>query len=159
MTVALSAPGFLDLPQLELSTAQFYPLPLTKPDGIYVPFSYSNNASFSKFENTSASTNQAAATSIDIVSTLHFMVGIGSTCILNQRNLTLNDLLIMNNKTGNGIFNEKYFGNSDWCKIVLNQNCDIDYDYFPIGNSSAASSFLQRVFISFYFFSNKNFNV
>jgi ATP-binding cassette subfamily A (ABC1) protein 2 len=38
MTVALSAPGFLDLPALELSTAQYYQL--TKPNGIYVPYSF-----------------------------------------------------------------------------------------------------------------------
>lgn len=153
MTVALSAPGFLDLPPLELSTAQFYPLPMTKPDGIYVPFSYMPNSSL-PYEKILSTTPPEppypaiSASSIDIVNTLQLMVGIGSTCVLNRANLTLDDLIIVvNNRTGSVMFNEKYFGNSDWCRIVLNQNCDIDNEYFPITNASWADSFLKNVII------------
>ncbi len=39
MTVALSAPGFFDLPELELTPGQFWPL-TEKEGGLYVPFDY-----------------------------------------------------------------------------------------------------------------------
>lgn len=150
MTVALSAPGFLDLPPLELSTAQFYPLPMTKPDGIYVPFSYKPNASVpydsSSFSSTGSEPYPAiAASSVDIVETLHLMVGIGSTCVLNRANLTLNDLLFVDDRSGSVMFNERYFGKSDWCRVVFNQNCDIDNEYFPITNASWSSKIINRV--------------
>ena len=145
MTVALSAPGFLDLPSLELSTAQFYPLPMTKPDGIYVPFSYLPN--MTQYP-PPQDDDDSSATSADIVNTLHLLVGIGSTCVLNRANLTLSQLLAVENRSGSVLFDEKYFGKSDWCRVVFNQNCDIDNDYFPIENSSSfsiAQSFLNKV--------------
>ena len=81
MTLALSAPGFLDLPALELSAAQFYPL--TQPEGNYVPYSYRANAS----EPSSAS----SASSREIVRTLAQIIGIGSTCVLNRANRVVFD--------------------------------------------------------------------
>lgn len=151
MTVALSAPGFLDLPPLELSTAQFYPLPMTKPDGIYVPFSYIPNLTTAPTKTTSTTSptddpiSKMSASSSDIVNTLHLLVGIGSTCVLNQANLTLLDLLNINNMTGYVHFNQRYFGSSDWCRVVFNDNCDIDYEYFPIGESKMAENILKNV--------------
>ena len=84
MTLALSAPGFLDLPALELSAAQFYPL--TQPEGNYVPYSYRANAS----EPSSASLSSSAS-SREIVRTLAQIIGIGSTCVLNRANRVVFD--------------------------------------------------------------------
>lgn len=140
MTVALSAPGFLDLPALELSTAQFYPLAMTKPDGIYVPYSYSTNVSFDSAPELAT----YPATSVDIVNTLHLLVGIGSTCVLNGKNLTLNDLLILNGSDSGDVFNSRYFGNTDSCSLVLNQNADIDQQYFHMLNTSYLTPKLKR---------------
>ncbi len=127
MTVALSAPGFLDLPPLELTPAQFYPL--TKPEGIYVPYSYKSNESTSPNKN-----NDGAATSAEIIETLELLVGLGSTCVLNKENLTLKEIFVF--KEENSLFNETYFGKTDSCQIVFDQNADINYDYFNYQNNS-----------------------
>jgi hypothetical protein len=121
---------------------------MTKPDGIYVPFSYIPNLASSNRPPQSPvpPVPEMSASSSDIVNTLHLLVGIGSTCVLNQANLTMLDLLSADNKTGSIEFNQRYFGNSDWCRVVFNQNCDIDDDYFPIGESSSmVQSFLKKV--------------
>ena len=131
MTVALSAPGFLDLPPLELTPAQFHPL--TKPEGIYVPYSYRSNKSTSLNKN-----DDAAATSAEIIETLELLVGLGSTCVLNRENLTLKEIFVF--KEGKSLFNETYFGKTDSCQIVFDQNADINYDYFKYENSSTKMS-------------------
>jgi ATP-binding cassette subfamily A (ABC1) protein 2 len=147
MTVALSAPGFLDLPALELSAAQFYPL--TKPEGVYVPYSYSLRK-----DNCTNRDNEANsdATSLEIVQTLSYIVGIGSTCVLNQNNLTFKDLLNPNytqNSNANPVFSQKYFGRSESCKVAFNPRPDVDFRYFQYKNSTK-SSFLS--------FANKKVN-
>ena len=137
MTVALSAPGFLDLPALELSTAQFYPL--TQPEGIYVPYSYRANAS----EPSSASLSSSAS-SREIVRTLAQIIGIGSTCVLNRANLTMSDLVNTSESSqaaAAGFFwNRQYFGTSDSCRVVFEPNADIDIAYFSLFNALNASS-------------------
>nr|QUF59426.1 ATP-binding cassette transporter Abca2 [Brachionus angularis] len=126
MTVALSAPGFLDLPSLELSTSQFYSL--TKPEGIYIPYSYNPNSN----RNSHAHSNSANTT--DIIQTLKYLAGIGSACVLNKKNLTFLDL-INSNYSKTGLFlNQSLFGFTDSCQIVFNQNSDFDLDYFSIYN-------------------------
>jgi ATP-binding cassette subfamily A (ABC1) protein 2 len=128
MTVALGAPGFDDLPALELSTAQFYHLPKILPAGTHMPYSHlppplATNTTSSK----SASTRQ-------IVETLTFLAGLGGTCALNQPNLTINDLINFNFSinTGASLFNGRYFGATDSCRVVLNQDADVDFDYFNV---------------------------
>jgi len=128
MTVALSAPGFLDLPPLELTPAQFYPL--TKPEGIYVPYSYASNKSST---NVSLRNDAEPASSLEIIETLELLVGLGSTCVLNKENLTLKEIFL---PAGNNLFNETYFGKTDSCRIVFNRNADINYDYFKYQNAS-----------------------
>ncbi|RMZ97609.1 ATP-binding cassette sub-family A member 2 isoform X3, partial [Brachionus plicatilis] len=125
MTVALSAPGFLDLPPLELSPAQFYPL--TKPEGIYMPFSYNPNKT-QDGHHTSAPTKA-------IVQSLFALVGIGSTCTLNKINLTLKDVINQNYELSGHVFNQSYFGNTESCQKVFDQNSDIDLDSFLINNN------------------------
>lgn len=120
MTVALSAPGFIDLPPLELNTAQYYPA--TKTDAIHIPFNYDNTARV----NECTGGHREAASSIEIVETLRFIVGVGSTCTLNTPNLTTSDILNKNRP----FFNEKFFGNSGSCHRVFNQKADIDLKYF-----------------------------
>nr|UOU03311.1 ATP-binding cassette subfamily A2 [Brachionus rubens] len=137
MTVALSAPGFLDLPSLELSPAQFYPL--TKPEGIYVPFSYRPN---------STDTHQhKSANSSEIIKTLFLLSGLGSTCVFNQINLTLKDIISNEYSTGGGFLNQSLFGNTEWCKIVFNKDSDIDFTYFSVNNVSSFSKFLEKNYL------------
>ena len=132
MTVALSAPGFLDLPALELSTAQFYPL--TQPEGIYVPYSYRANAS--------EPSSSSSASSREIVRTLAQIIGIGSTCVLNRANLTMSDLVNTSesSQAPAGFWNRQYFGTSDSCRVVFEPNADIDMAYFGLFNALNASS-------------------
>ena len=135
MTVALSAPGFLDLPPLELSPAQFYPL--TQPEGIYVPYSYLSNKTDINLINNS----DEAASTLDIIQTLELLAGLGSTCALNAQNLTVKDIFNSNSH----LFNEKYFGKTESCPSVLNQNADINYEYFRLENSTKKfQSHMQR---------------
>ena len=124
MTVALSAPGFFDLPELELSTAQYFPLTQAH-GGIDVPFFYSTPKSVHKNKTPTASSSE-------IVNTLKYLIGIGSTCVLNKPNLNINDLLNFNFSQNNAksIFNEKYFGKTPSCQSVFNQLADIDLKYF-----------------------------
>ena len=136
MTVALSAPGFLDLPPLELTPAQFYPL--TKPEGIYVPYSYASNKSKSLSKK-----GDMAATTAEIIETLELLVGLGSTCVLNTENITLKQIFVSDK--GNNLFNESFFGKTDSCHIVFDQNADINFDYFKYRNSSSKNS---RSFLS-----------
>ena len=154
MTVALSAPGFLDLPQLELTTAQFYPL--TKPEGIYVPFSYDLNTNETNLDDCSNSTriikdDLYSATSIDIIKTLNYLVGIGGTCVLNRENLTLKDIINFDfgaNRPNQTLLNQNYFGNSDSCRKVFNPNADIDFEYFQIKNLTNKFNYLYSNFKS-----------
>ena len=98
MTVALSAPGFFDLPELELTTAQYFPLTQAQ-GGVDVPFFYLPK---SVHQNKSP-----AASSSEIVNTLRYLIGIGSTCVLNKPNLNINDLLNLNlsqNNNGKSVF-------------------------------------------------------
>ena len=140
MTVALSAPGFLDLPPLELSPAQFYPL--TKPEGIYVPYSYASNKSDTIINKEETRKDEPAASTAEIIQSLELLVGLGSTCVLNQNNLTFNDIFNSSTK----LFNEKYFGKSDQCQIVFNQNADINFDDFRLKNATnQSSSFLRAI--------------
>nr|QNH67857.1 ATP-binding cassette transporter subfamily A member 2 [Brachionus rotundiformis] len=139
MTVALSAPGFLDLPPLELSPAQFYPL--TKPDGIYIPFSHNPNMT-SEFGTKSAS-------STDIVQSFYNIVGIGSTCTLNQKNLSFSDIINRNYENSGSVFNQSYFGNTKYCQLVFNKNSDIDMKNFPITNITFRSKVSKKKFNSY----------
>lgn len=134
MTVALSAPGFLDLPALELSPSQFYPL--TKPEGIYVPFSYNPNK-------TDQSRNQSAPTK-DIIQSLFALVGIGSTCTLNQKDLDIQDIINDNYEINGNVFNQSYFGHDQSCQKVFNQNSDFDISNFKIRNTSVKSSLSRK---------------
>ena len=126
MATSLSAPGFFDLPSLELTPAQFYPL--NNPESIVVPYYYSpqQNCASTKF-----------ASSKEIIQTLHYLTGIGSTCVLNKPNLTLGALIEFNNS--NYILNQKYFGNSDSCSTVFNSNPDFDYKYFKFNTTQHKS--------------------
>ncbi|CAF0720825.1 unnamed protein product, partial [Brachionus calyciflorus] len=129
MTVALSAPGFLDLPPLELTPAQFYPL--TKPEGIYIPFSYRPNLTDS---------HHKSANTTEIINSLFVLAGLGSTCTLNKQGLNLQDLIIKNYTKKGVLLNQSYFGYSDSCKNVFNQNSD--FNYFPLNNKSSSQNFL-----------------
>nr|APD26542.1 ATP-binding cassette transporter subfamily A member 2 protein [Brachionus koreanus] len=139
MTVALSAPGFLDLPPLELSPAQFYPL--TKPEGIHVPFSFNTNQTVDSW--------QKSAPSKDIIESLFGLAGIASTCTLNEKNLSISDIINKDYESNGLIFNQSYFGFSQFCKIVFNQNCDIDLNNFQINNISVKSTIKNTKFGSF----------
>ena len=139
MTVALSAPGFLDLPALELSPSQFFPL--TKPEGIYVPFSYNPNK-------TDHSRHQSASTK-DIIQSLFALVGIGSTCTLNQKDIDIQDIINDNYEIDGYIFNQSYFGHGESCKKVFNQNSDFDLSNFKIRNISLESSSSKKRIGSF----------
>jgi ATP-binding cassette subfamily A (ABC1) protein 2 len=134
MTVALSAPGFFDLPKLELSPAQYHPL--TKPEGIYVPFSHSVNPIDCK----SNSQKVNSASSKEIAETFKYLTGLGSTCVLNKYNITLRDLINFNytNSEKQAILNSKLFGQPDsFCSDVFNPNADIDIKYFQLSAKGA----------------------
>lgn len=118
MTVALSAPGFQDLPALELSSSQFYPL--TKPEGTYVPFSY--------YVKPTVERDEESATTEELVETLKFIVGLGPTCTLNNCNVSLSDLFEKNGKN----LNSSMFGHDSVCATVFNNNADIDNIYFNL---------------------------
>lgn len=133
MTVALSAPGFLDLPPLELTPAQFYPL--TKPEGIYIPFSYRPNMTHS---------NHKSANTSEIIQSLFVLVGLGSTCVLNRNNLTLIDIINKDYKNTGVFLNKTFFGTSDWCRQVFDPDSDIDFNYFSINNISSFTKFLNK---------------
>lgn len=139
MTVALSAPGFLDLPPLELSPAQFYPL--TKPEGIHVPLSFSPNKTHYPA--------QKSAPTKDIIQSFFSLSGIGSTCTLNKRNLTVNDLINKNYKPNGFFFNQSHFGFSESCQMVFDQNCDIDMNNFDINNISVKLNIFRKKFGSY----------
>jgi ATP-binding cassette, subfamily A (ABC1), member 2 len=141
MTVALSAPGFLDLPPLELTPAQFYPL--TKPEGIYVPYSYASNKSDTNVSDTKRNDAEPAS-SLEIIETLELLIGVGSTCVLNKENLTLKEIFLPER---NNLFNETYFGKTDSCRIVFNQNADINYDYFKYQNASSTKTKAKTPFL------------
>ena len=141
MTVALSAPGFLDLPPLELTPAQFYPL--TKPEGIYVPYSYASNKTNLILINGNVNKNDEAASSKEIIETLELIVGLGSTCVLNRQNLTFKDIFISEK---NNMFNQSFFGKTDSCQIAFNQNADLNFDYFTLNNfTQKAKLFLADI--------------
>ncbi len=158
MTVALAAPGFFDLPKMELTTAQFYPL--TKPEGIYIPFSHSikpeqiNNQC--KTTKTDKQQPLVSASSIEIVRTLKFLTGISATCLLNSNNASLKNIINFNyNGNGGTLLNKAYFGetqqDSDLCNIVFNPNADIDTKYFELNkkfslNKSSLLSYKKKYF-------------
>jgi hypothetical protein len=112
MTVALSSPGFTDLPPIELSPSQYYAL--TGPDDTYVPYSGP------EFDNDNT------------LRTLHDIVGMGSTCVLNRPNLTLNSLFNEENA-----LDSTYFG-AYTCKYVFNKNAD--FEYIPTNRSTIVST-------------------
>ena len=120
MTVALSAPGFQDLPPLELSSSQFYPL--TKPEGTYVPFSY-----YIKPKD-GDTREESSATTEELVESLRFIVGLGPTCTLNNNSISLNDLFDKKTKQLNPVL----FGYDAICGMVFNSGADIDSSYFNL---------------------------
>jgi hypothetical protein len=104
---------------------------LTKPEGIYIPYSYNPN-SFQQNNKTSYAETR------EVVSALTYLIGLGGSCVLNRENLTLNDLILNLNQSNSNhhIFNESFFGkiNSSYssCKLVFNHDADISNDYFNL---------------------------
>lgn len=142
MTVALSAPGFEDLPALELSTAQFYPL--TKPEGTYLPYSY--NIQPNRTTTITNTTDVRSATTRDIVDTLTYLIGLGGTCTLNCDNLTsILDVLSLNQSNGK-LFRSELFGHTKSCQMVLDQTADLRLDYFNITSSSSKTPGFKSYF-------------
>ncbi len=98
----------------------------------------SNQCSETKLDHSDLET----ASSQDIVKTLQYLVGLGGTCVLNRENLTLSDLVNFNfGSVGNSqsLLNASYFGNTDSCRLVFNQNADIDFEYWKLKNVSRRS--------------------
>jgi len=68
MTVALSAPGFFDLPELELTPAQFWPL-TEKEGGLSLPYNYDLEET-SRYNKCTETKKGIEASSVEIAKTL-----------------------------------------------------------------------------------------
>lgn len=154
MTVALTAPGFADPPPIILSTAMFSYL-----NDLYTPVSGLNDYKLKNISHIS----RLNANPYDLVETIQYPSGLGSTCVLkdpfmNETILTLNNLTgSLCEKVYQNDFTRYSLNDINWFKMSENNqtyfnrsyqpdNCSLNKYYFPCQCSISQSRFLCSTF-------------
>ncbi|CAF1373636.1 unnamed protein product, partial [Rotaria sordida] len=133
MTVALTAPGFADPPAILLSTSMFSHL-----NYLYTPISGLNNYKLRNISQISIFN----ANPYDLSKTIHYPLGIGSTCLLNNPYMNETTLKLEN---FNGSSCEKVYHNDftsysendiNWSKMLENNQTYFNQSYQSIATLS-----------------------